>query len=542
MLVYANNISCHGSGAGGAIFKAVGVWLKEQLGFGLHPEQLKKDGEYTGYRGDTRSWLRISSTDEEEPKLYAWVLRTYDDKVMGRIWVTELGLKIYAEEYQLSCVVRTDEQSTLVANPVVASRPRLIRYVAENVSKAKDAQFSASVSGVSLKTVGADRDSYRGFLAEIERRDRNSPIVIVSPNSDGIYSVDAIKLQQDLFGLAQVIKVHSEFNSYEMEEVLGRKWSAWGGAINVLNAPTASGYVRNKIFLFEEITEWGIGHGNVVANLLAWVTNSTNVDRQRNQIRPEGVTQLALRRRLTAVRNNSAAMNAQQLAYEIETAARLAAEQSQWIAALEADNSKMAAEALDLTNKLGEAEELIRRKSFEINSLKDQFSGSGGNRASAFDVSSLLDLLCRNSPPTPSECIQIIETLHGDKCIVLETAKSSARDMNKFVYGRNLMSLLLKLVTDYRNSMISGGDNAARAVFGKSEYAAKESKTVMDSKALVKARTFSYNGKQLEMFRHLKIGVADDLGKTIRVHFDWDAEKRIVVIGYCGEHLPISSH
>ena len=30
--------------------KAVGGWLKEQLGFGLRPDQLKQDGEYNGQR------------------------------------------------------------------------------------------------------------------------------------------------------------------------------------------------------------------------------------------------------------------------------------------------------------------------------------------------------------------------------------------------------------------------------------------------------------------------------------------------------------
>ena len=37
MLVYANHFSFQGADAEEAIYKAVGGWLKEQLGFGLHP-------------------------------------------------------------------------------------------------------------------------------------------------------------------------------------------------------------------------------------------------------------------------------------------------------------------------------------------------------------------------------------------------------------------------------------------------------------------------------------------------------------------------
>jgi hypothetical protein len=56
------------------------------------------------------------------------------------------------------------------------------------------------------------------------------------------------------------------------------------------------------------------------------------------------------------------------------------------------------------------------------------------------------------------------------------------------------------------------------------------------------SRTFEYEGEQVEMFRHLKIGVDDDATKTIRVHFHWDAERERIVIAYCGEHLPVASH
>src|SRR5437660_9807447 len=38
-------------------------------------------------------------------------------------------------------------------------------------------------------------------------------------------------------------------------------------------------------------------------------------------------------------------------------------------------------------------------------------------------------------------------------------------------------------------------------------------------------RTFEYEGKKVEMFRHLKIGADDDATRAIRVHFHGDAER-----------------
>jgi len=153
-----------------------------------------------------------------------------------------------------------------------------------------------------------------------------------------------------------------------------------------------------------------------------------------------------------------------------------------------------------------------------------------------------LKLTCSADPPTPSECIEIIENMYGGECIVLESAKESARDMNRFEHGRRLLDMLRRLVTEYREKLIAGGDNEARKVFGNNEYAAKESETVMGNQAMRRLRTFAYEGKPVEMFRHLRIGIEENVAKTIRVHFHWDSKRDKIVIGYCGEHLSVASH
>lgn len=541
MLVYANHLSFQGAGAEEAIFKAVGGWLKEQLGFGLHPDQLRREGDFNGYRGDMRSWLQVHATNEEEPVLYAWVLKNPDDTVRGRQWITELGLKSYKETLELSCVVKTEEHSTLVAAPVMASRPRVIGYVVNNIQQAVDAEFAASVSGVSVKAVGADRDSYHGLVAEIEGRDRDCPIVLVSPTWDGEYLFNVMDLQQKLVGLGQVVQVSRDFNSYEMAEVIGQSRSAWSGAVNILYTPMQTGYVRNRLFLWNEIASWGDSQHERISQILAWVTNSTNVLRLRKHIRPEGVMQLALRRRLQAVRERGDKMDASQLREEMDKASRLVAEQAAWISALEDGNTGLESELSDTKARLADDRENFKKQNFVIQALKNQLENAGSGRTSNVDVEDLLKLACSPDPPTPLECVEVVESIYGDKCIVLESAKDSATDMNLFNYGRRLLDMLIRLVTEYRTKLLEGGDNEARKVFGKNEYAAKESETVMANKTMRRQRTFEYEGEQVEMFRHLKIGADENVAKTIRVHFHWDPEREKIVIAYCGEHFPISS-
>ena len=541
MLVYANHLAITGPDPTQATLRAVGGWLKEQLGFGLHAGQLTRDGEFEGNRGSARSWLRVYAAAEDQPQLYAWVLRNQDENVRGRLWITELGLKISEALVELSCVVRTEEQSTLIADPVSASQPRVIRYVVNNIRETPDSDFSTSVPGVAVKEVGADSDSYRGFLAYVDRSDRDFPIVLVSPNTENQFLVDASRLQETLFGLAQVVEVVPDFDSYEMVEVLGQRWSAWNGAINVLHMPAANGFVRGRLFLSDTIEAWGHTQHERVSCILAWVTNNTNIPRLRKRIRPEGVSQLAMRRRLQTLRDGAGEMNAGRLRQELERATVSAQEQGEWVDLLEQENNQLEEELAETKTMLDEAQSRLQMKAYEIQGIKGQLANVGEVRTRNPELEILLRLACHTDQPTPSECLDIVESFHGDRCTVLESARRSAVEISRFAQGRRLLDMLIRLVTQYRDGLLRGGDSQARMCFTSKEFAARESETVVGNKAMLQARTFEYEGERVQMLRHLKIGVDDDESKTIRVHFHWDEKKELVVIGYCGVHLPVGN-
>ena len=541
MLVYANQLRVQGSDAERAVSKAIGGWLKEQLGFGLRPDQLKQDGEHTGHRGERRSWLRIYACYNGEPALCAWVLKHADEDVRGRQWIVEVGVKkSAAAPLEVSCVVKTNERSTLVSNPVSASQPRVIQYIVNNVHAAKNADFADAVPGENLKTVGQDRDSYLAFLAEIERHDRDAAIILVSATHERKYLVNPTKLQGTLIGLAYVVQVLPESNSYEMAEVLGKRWSAWGGAVNVLSIPSASGDVRSRYFLRDEIQDWG-EEPQRISQVLAWVTSNTNIPRLRMHVRPEGVMQLSMRRRMEKVRATSAQMNEAQLRHALDDASKRTDELERFYTD---ENTELAADRSRYKEALESEQEERRKQDFHLRSLKAGLSNAGGDDSGAFDSDVLLKLLKLASgkeEPSPLDCLEIIEQTYGDRCKVLDSARSSARKMTQFSRGRNLLGLLLLLVTTYRDGLKDGGDSKARRVLGKS-YAAKESTTVMKNPDMRRRRIFDYDGTQVEMFQHLKIGVDDDQTRTIRVHFHWDGDRQKMVIGHCGEHLPVSSH
>jgi hypothetical protein len=542
MLVYSNYLSFQGADAEESIFKAIGVWTKEQLGFGLHPNQLRNNGEFDGSRNGSPSWLKINVTIEEDPQLYAWVLKVVDSDVRGRQWITELGLRIEDGEFAFSCVLRTDEHSTMVAEPVAASQPRVIRYLIENIKNSADAKYLGSVPGTTVRKIGEGVDSYRALLDDIERKEREYPIVLVSPNQDESYLLNRRHLQEVLVGLAQVVEVLPAFDSYEMEEILGRHWSAWDGAVNIIHMPSKNGFVRGRVIGSDEIESWGETQHERMSHMLAWVTNNTNITRLRKRIRSEGVAQLALRRRVQLSRARSSAMDDSQLRQELEHVWQLADEQSLQVNELEEQISLLEGELEMSELSVQESSDDLRAKDFKIESLKHQLRQASHGQAPTFNVEGLLDVATRSDEPAPLECLNLISDLFDDKCIILESARDSAKNMNRFMYGRRLLKNLHLLVTNYRDKLIEGGDSIARTVFGRNEYAATESETVTSNPEMRKMRTFEYNGQKIEMFRHLKLGVEDSATKTIRVHFFWDSDNKKIVIGYCGEHLPIASH
>lgn len=146
-----------------------------------------------------------------------------------------------------------------------------------------------------------------------------------------------------------------------------------------------------------------------------------------------------------------------------------------------------------------------------------------------------------DSTVTPSEALGIAASLYPDRICVLESASASAAKADRhFRNGRRLLRLLLKLADDYYDLLEEKGDAEARKVFSNAEYAAKESDATSGGR-LGEMRDFVYGGRRIRMSRHLRIGNAVDRTRTLRCYFAWVPEEGKIVIGYCGEHLPVST-
>ena len=187
----------------------------------------------------------------------------------------------------------------------------------------------------------------------------------------------------------------------------------------------------------------------------------------------------------------------------------------------------------ELEHQIEVKEQRIRDLTALVEDMKTQKAGS----ALPDDVRDAMEATLEGEP-TLEQCLLAIVALYSDRVVVLPEAWKAARESKKFRKGAEAFRLLRKLATQYWEALQqSKGDSQARAIFG-DNYAAKESQTVESNKRAKEARTFTYDSQAVVMLKHLKIGIKDSLSETLRVHFEWMAKEKRIVIGHCGGHLP----
>jgi hypothetical protein len=144
---------------------------------------------------------------------------------------------------------------------------------------------------------------------------------------------------------------------------------------------------------------------------------------------------------------------------------------------------------------------------------------------------------CLVGRQTPEAVLRLVSVAYPERIEVLPSGFASAKRASQFKYAERLGDLLNRLATDYYDALVDGrGDAVGRAIFGEA-FAANESTTTMGSHRGRTARTFRYKGQALVMEKHLRIGAKESAAETIRVHFEWVAAEKKIVIGWCGEHL-----
>ena len=461
------------------------------------------------------------------PYMFCAQLSHGDNQVSGRRWITEMGLRQEALDAPVDCtfLLKTDEISARVTAPIQVSRPKLVEQLV------RQCKPSGSTPGLRVKRL--DEESAAAFLFEVERVERLHPIVVVSSDREGVYPVAAERLQSLLAGIADIVEVPVGANTFKIEETLGRRYGAWGGAINILFPIRKGGrgpFCETVLYRPGDLAALLEDDKSIESEVLASVTHRTNLPNSWRHISLEVVGHVILRgqlaRSIQSAKQNDEAAEYVELLEEADRELR-------------AKDDEVTALRIDLEDREGEA---IRFR-YEIDRLKYALSGRQSSDVDIKDVSALRPLRelvadVLTGVPTLEQSLKLFRLLFSDRVVVLDTAMDAAHESDRagFRHHKRAFHLLWKLVNGYWQALAAGkGTQQAKSVFGRNAYAQHESQALSNDGK--RRRTFVYRGCDFVMEKHLKIGVKDSAAETLRVHFCWVDEERRLVIGHCGKHL-----
>jgi len=535
MLVYANSFVFEPKNGAEQIIQLVAKWVgqrakqhvdAERLAVGIRELRLKDGSTLT-----SRATVSV-----ENKAIYPYVfgvqLSHRDEKVSGRKWITEVGLRQESAGKPVECSVllKTDEVSARVTDPIQVTRPKLVQQLIQECSPI------GQTPGLNVKRL--NEESALAFLHEVERDEREHPIVLISCNRDGHYPVEPERLRSILVGLSDVVEVPASVDTFAIEEIVGRRYIAFGGALNVV-FPARKGdrgwFCETVLFRPSVIADFQADGKTVESEVLAAITHRTNLPYSWRHISPEMVNQAVLRGQLARMLER---------AKESDNSDEL----GKYIALLETADRELQAKDTELARMRGEyeaKEHEARKLQSDIANLKHALSGRQASEDSQDDevVKALAPLresisAVLKGNPNLQQALELISSIYPERIVVLDTAINSAKESDRggFRFGDKAFELLSKLVNEYWQALVDGkGDQHAKAAFGRNAYAQNEGQALSGQGK--QRRTFAYHGQNFLMEKHLKSGVKDSLAETLRIHFEWVAEEKRLVIGHCGKHL-----
>jgi hypothetical protein len=480
--------------------------------------------------------LDVVYTESGSPYLHSIRYSHRDAQERGRSWVTEIGIRAQAGAREVECSVYlyTDDVSTRVATPVVATRPTLIRDLLRRCRP------TDRTNGLVQRNL--TRDSATELAAFARSTDRDGPLVVVSPRPDGSHPVDVVRLQDLLAGLATLAVIPAGEDTRHLATIFGDGLTPYAGAVAVLFPVRPGPYaapVPVRRLLSVELEELDAAGRSREDELFVLATERMNVLNARRHISPDVVHRERARRSIVRHARADASVDELQLwsgELERETT-RLEDEVRKLRREAEADEYAM----LTLNDEVDQLkEELHRTRATSAVHVAQLSAARDGRAVSMADLEPLRVAFRRalGGNPTPEDGLRLLRLMYGDRVVVLESALASARDATGFRSGAKVFDLLLALAGPYWEALSAGRPDAeARKAFPPKRFAAKESETLSASGRA--KRTFMYKGAPVFMEPHLKAGdTGGSADTTLRIHFQWDAEDRRVVIGHCGPHIP----
>ena len=252
--------------------------------------------------------VRTFSASELAPAIYSILLSHPDRTVRGRQWITEIGIKYEGDVTIVSVLLETSDISTLVKDIPSTTRPKLVSFLLKNANL-----NPKNTVGLRVQKIKNNLDDFKALSFEVERSERNYPLVFVSScKKDNQPLVDPKRLQEQLVGLAQVVYSEEKIDSWELEGVLTRQYSAWDGAINIIYPSFGREYCYSRLLRRDALTDVIQSNDNLIQHVLSYITHTTNGYNKKRHFSPTDVrakrqkdSRIQLKKRFVELGNDS---------------------------------------------------------------------------------------------------------------------------------------------------------------------------------------------------------------------------------------------
>lgn len=533
MLVYANFLTFPATRPVDEIIGTFAAWLTQRVHMPIQLDRMIEGIRNLKFRDN--SVLSTISTvvpgvPDRFPFLFNGSYSHNDSQTSGRRWTLEFGVRQFHANAAVECSVllKTDERSTLVRAPVEFSQPRFLKDLIR-------LDPSTSTPGIQIRTLVPE--SSDEFVAEVEREDRRNPLVLLSCDRDGNYLTPLGELQSQLVGLCDIHFIPREVDTRHLDSLVGRDRCAYGGAVRIFwtRRPfDTSNSCSSYLLLPPDRESTRPGRYSQAENpILAAITDQTNVPLALRHITREKVIEQTVRSRLERVQSTSMSFESTAAEGELQVYQDLLESVDAEIRAkdLEAERLKEIIANLQAEN--------AKMKAIAAGYEKGHSQSGGESEPNALGPMREATLALHRGSISLRQALVLIQHLYPDRVTILPSAFDSAAESDnaRFQHCAKAAELLISLATTYWETLAGGGgDQHAKECFGTQVYGASEKGLSARGRS---ERSFMYRGKMLQMDKHLKIGWTDSLVTTLRIHFEWVAEEKRIVIGHCGRHLAL---
>lgn len=262
MLIYVNEFKLSHKGATNQALNTICGWLKTKTQETFSVDMLKSGENFSCGDG---VYVRTFGATKNLPYMHSILFTHPDVAVKGRYWETELSVTEYEDHSTFSILLKTNDVSTQVRSLPTTTRPKVVGFLNNNRLLSKD------TIGLEYEEVNSI-DGLYALKSQVFDETRSYPIILVSSTEH----IHCGKLQAQLLGLAKVVSLDESLNSYDIEEIMGRSYSAWAGAVNIIYPKLSRQQVGTSLLRADIIYGWVTEGKSVIHELLSLITHSTN--------------------------------------------------------------------------------------------------------------------------------------------------------------------------------------------------------------------------------------------------------------------------